>query len=136
MSERRPDRVLGGVHDDFWRWCDEGELRLQRCGTCAELNWPPHEACEACGSAALSWEKMSGAATLASWCTFVKDYTGGALPTPWPTILVALEEGPLFIANPVGFDPGEVPAGQMLRLRFLDCEDGHGRFSLPVFEKR
>ena len=136
MSERRPDRVRGGVHDAFWQWCDKGELRLQRCGQCAALNWPPREACEACGSPDFNWDRMSGEGTLWSWCTFVRDYTGGTLPTPWPTILVAVAEGPLFISNPVGFDAAETPVGQKLQLRFVDCEDGNGRFRLPAFEKR
>ena len=46
---------------------------------------------------------MSGRGTIASWCTFERDYYYGLLPIPWDTILVELEEGPLFISNPQGF---------------------------------
>jgi len=133
MVERRPDRTLGGAHDTFWDWCARGELRLQRCTSCAEFSWPPVEACEHCGGAELAWERMSGRGTVMSWCSFERDYYGGILPIPWDTILVELEEGPLFLSNPRGFGCPDIEIGMPVRLEFADCEDGAGRFSLPVF---
>jgi uncharacterized OB-fold protein len=99
MVERRPGRTLGGAHDTFWDWCARGELRLQHCAACEQFSWPPVEACEHCGDDGLAWERMSGRGTIMSWCSFERDYYGGILPLPWHTILVELEEGPLFISN-------------------------------------
>ena len=48
----------------------------------------------------LVWAPMSGRGRIVSWCTFERDYYAGILPIPWETILVELEEGPLFISNP------------------------------------
>ena len=31
MTEKRPNRTLGGNNDVFWNWCGKGELRIQRC---------------------------------------------------------------------------------------------------------
>ena len=132
---RRPDRVRGPGHDDFWDWCGKGELRLQRCGQCGHLAWPVLATCEACGSPDLRWERTSGDGTLASWCSFERDYYARLLPIPWETILVELAEGPLFISNPLGFDRHDYQAGMALKLCFLDCEDSAGRFSLPVFAR-
>jgi uncharacterized OB-fold protein len=135
MAEKRPDRTRGPRHDEFWAWCDRGELRLQSCGACGRLSWPVVDACEHCGAGGLEWVKMSGRGKIASWCTFEYDYYGGVLPIPYETILVELEEGPLFVSNPVGLTWREIEFGMPVKLAFLDCEDSAGPFRLPVFEK-
>lgn len=135
MAQQRPKRTLGERHDDFWAWCGKGELRLQRCGACNRLSWPVVRACEHCGGAELSWERMSGHGKIVSWCTFDQDYYGGVLPTPYDAILVELEEGPLFISNPKGFTERDIEMGMPVTLDFIDCEDVAGPFRLPVFAR-
>ncbi len=135
MRQRRPDRTLGPGHDRFWDWCNRGELRLQRCRDCGALAWPVVSACEACGGTALSWQRMSGRGRIAAWTTFERDYYGGILPMPWDTILVELEEGPLFLSNPRGFTWKDLRIAMPVVLTFIACEDQAGPFSLPVFEK-
>lgn len=134
MSETRPNRTLRPVDRQFWDWCAQGELRLQCCAGCGELAWPPVEACEVCGGNGFEWQRMSGEATLVSWCRFERDYYAGRLPLPWDAILVELAGGPLFLSNPLGFSTDEAVAGTKLRLAFIDCEDEAGAFRLPVFE--
>jgi uncharacterized OB-fold protein len=134
VAEKRPNRVLGPGHDDFWAWCAKGELRLQRCAACGRLSWPVAGACEHCGGEQLSWERMSGRGKLASWCAFERDYYDGLLPLPWTTILVELEEGPLFVSNPLGIAYDELALDLPVKLAFVDCEDAAGAFRLPVFE--
>lgn len=136
MSEKRPDRTLGGPHSEFWDWCAKGELRLQRCGSCGDISWPPVEACQHCGGTGLSWDRMSGSGKVASWCTFERDYYRGVLPIPWDTILIELDEGVLFLSNPQGFTWRETEIGMPVQLAFIECEDSTGPFSLPVFAKR
>jgi uncharacterized OB-fold protein len=133
MPQRRPDRTLGPGHDEFWQWCDRGELRLQRCVLCNRLCWPVLSACDHCHGTELTWEAMSGRGTIVSWCTFERDYYQGALPIPWDCILVELEEGPLFLSNPRGFKCSDIDAGMKVSVEFIACEDSAGRFSLPVF---
>jgi uncharacterized protein len=132
MTSRRPNRVMRPVDEQFWKFCADGELRLQRCLDCAHISWPPAQACEKCGRVRLSWELLSGKGTVVSWCTFERSYYE-VLPAPWDTILVELEEGPLFISNPVGFTDATTTAGMPVSVEFIDCEDDHGTFSLPVF---
>ena len=135
MTERRPNRVRGGVHDRFWEKCAQDELHVQRCAACGHLAWPAVEACDACGSPDLAFERMSGRGRLVSWCTFERDYYRGMLPIPWPTILVALEEGPMFVSNPQGFGAVGYRLDMPVRVAFIDCEDDAGAFRLPVFEQ-
>jgi uncharacterized protein len=130
---KRPDRVLGPGHDKFWEWCGKQQLRLPRCGRCGYVVWPIMQSCEKCGNEQLVWEQMSGQGRLVSWCTFERDYYAGTLAMPWDTILVELGEGPLFISNPVGFTWKDCKVGMPVQLRFIDCADQAGRFSLPVF---
>ncbi len=135
MSQRRPDRTRGPGHDDFWEYCAKGELRLQRCTACGGISWPVRKTCEFCGKTELTWDRMSGRGTVVSWCTFERDYYGGIMPIPNDTILVELEEGPLFISNPKGFSWPDTKVGMPVTLSFIDCEDSAGSFRLPVFEK-
>jgi len=115
VPQTRPDRWLGPNHDEFWRYCDNGELRLQTCVDCGGIAWPVVKACEFCGGTQLEWKPMSGRGTIVSWCTFERDYYRGMLPIPWDTILVELEEGPLFLSNPLGFSRDDIRIGSMPR---------------------
>lgn len=134
-GKARPDRTLGPRHDEFWEHCAHGELRLQRCKACAELAWPVVKTCEHCGSSDLVFAAMSGRGKVISWATFERDYYQGVLPIPWDTILVELEEGPLFISNPQGFSWPEITPEMPVRVAFIDAEDHDGPFRLPVFER-
>lgn len=131
MAEKRPDRTLGPAHDIFWEYCGKGELRLQRCADCGKISWPATLECEHCWSKNLGWERMSGRGKIVSFCSFERDYYRGALPIPWTTILVELEEGPLFLSNPK--DIAEIRFNMPVTLTFIDCEDSAGTFRLPVF---
>jgi uncharacterized protein len=135
MAERRPDRFRGPRHDEFWAWCAQGELRLQRCANCGRLTWPVVAACEHCGGAQLDWERMSGRGRIVSWCAFHYDYYRGMMPLPYDAILVELEEGPLFISNLDGFEVADLSGGEPMQVAFLDCEDSAGPFRLPVFQR-
>lgn len=134
MGERRPNRVSGRAHDEFWSYASRGELRIQRCDVCQHLSWPPVDACERCDRTQLTWQLLSGVGRVVSWCTFERRYYA-ELDVPWDTILVQLDEGPLFIANPSGFTNDDVAQGMRVRVTFLDCDDVAGGFSLPVFER-
>jgi uncharacterized OB-fold protein len=135
MGQQRPDRTLGPGHDEFWAWCNKGELRLQRCAACGKVSWPVVQACEYCQSTQLAWERMSGRGKVVSWCTFERDYYAGMLPVPWETVLVELEEGPLFISNSLELGWRDLKLNMPVTLSFLDCEDQAGPFRLPVFRR-
>lgn len=136
MPQRRPNRTLGPGHDDFWAWCEKGELRLPKCDQCGHLAWPVVSACEQCGGERFTWQHMSGRGKIVSWCTFEYDYYRGAIPVPYDTILVELEEGAMFISNPAGLSANEIAFEMPVKVEFLACEDAAGAFQLPVFGRR
>ena len=135
MAEKRPPRTLGPGHDQFWEWCGKGELRLQKCGSCGGINWPVRQTCEFCGQTEFAWEAMSGRGEVVSWCSFHQEYYGGVMPRPYDCILVELEEGVLFLSNPLGFAFEEITLGMAVGVQFIDCEDDAGAFKLPVFAR-
>lgn len=135
MAERRPNRTLGAPqHDNFWTYCNKGELRLQKCDKCSHFSWPAVTACDNCDSTDLTWQRVSGRGTIISWGTFERQYYK-ELPLPWDIILVKLVEGPLFMSNPKGFTWKGITPNMPVKLVFIDCEDKAGTFRLPVFEK-
>ena len=135
VAEKRPPRTLGRGHDTFWDWCGKGELRLQKCTSCGGINWPVRQTCEFCGSDEFAWEAMSGRGKVVSWCSFHQDYYGGTMLRPYDCLLVELEEGVLFLSNPLGFGFEDVALGMDVAVQFIACEDDAGLFSLPVFAK-
>jgi uncharacterized OB-fold protein len=54
-------------------------------------------------------------------------------PPPWAVILVELDEGPLIISRPNGFDAESAADGAPVEVRFVPAYDEHGEFRLPVF---
>jgi hypothetical protein len=134
MPQQRPDRTLGPRHEEFWEHCGNDELHLQRCADCGERAWPVVAACELCGGTDLPFDLLSGRGKVISWATFERDYYQGVLPVPYDTILIALEEGPLFISNPLGFGWQDITPDLPVQVIFIDAQDKAGPFRLPVFE--
>lgn len=132
--QRRPPRIVGPHHDTFWEYCAQGEFRLQHCPHCDSYEWPPAPACSDCLREELEWTQVSGRGRIFSHVVFERPYYAEC-PAPWPVILVALEEGPWFFSDPRDIPIDELKMDLPVRVAFLDCEDTHGPFRLPVFEK-
>jgi hypothetical protein len=96
------------------------------------LTWPPVERCEHCGDERLEWRRVAGTGELVTWATFDHQYHG-EIPVPWDTILVELDEGPLFLSNPVGFSRDMMTPAMRVEVDFIECDDDAGSFRLPVF---
>src|SRR3954470_6523876 len=48
----------------FWDGLRAGEIRLQRCDTCDRVQFYPRPHCRYCGATELTWETLSGRATV------------------------------------------------------------------------
>ena len=55
---------------------------------------------------------------------------------PWECVLVALDEGPLFISNPDSIAAKDLHPGLAVTVHFIEAEDAAGPFKLPVFRPR
>jgi uncharacterized OB-fold protein len=133
---RCADRTMRDVDLPFWEFCAKDELHMQRCAPCGAFQWPPAQACGGCSTpGGLQWQLLSGRGVLRSACLFERQYLDEC-PPPWAVILVELDEGPLIISRPDGFDAESAADGAPVEVRFVPGCDEHGEFRLPVFAQR
>jgi uncharacterized protein len=116
------DGVLLPVIDEdsgpFWEGTLAGELRVQACGGCARLRFPPRPMCPWCQSTDVEWKTMSGRGTIYSFVIphppLLPAYAAVA---PYNAVLVELDEDPTvrMVGNLVAAADAEInsvdPAG-------------------------
>ena len=136
MAETRPERPRTPYFDKFWEYCNQEEFRLQVCNKCGEKQFPPSPVCPECLSNEFTWKKMKGEGEIVSHATFIMQYYPEC-PTPWPSILVELDEGPWVMSNPRDKNCPEEDMKKATRVKvvFVDAEDKHGPFKIPLWEK-
>jgi len=131
----------------FWEGTAAGELRIQACGACGILRFPPRAMCPHCQSTERHWRAVSGRGTIWSFVVvhppILPAYTRLA---PYPVITVALEEGPALrmvgnlVSRPDGaineVDPHAIAIGQPVRVAFSSRQRADGtEVFLPVWQR-
>jgi uncharacterized OB-fold protein len=99
----------------FWDGMAAGTLRLQRCGPCGKLRFPPLPACPYCGSAEAGWEEVAPRGTLYSWVVShlaFAEWLAGEVPYTVGTVV--LDGGPKLFARITGADPGRLGPGMQM----------------------
>lgn len=77
----------------YFRFCAQGDLRLQRCKACELLRYPPGPACPWCAGNAFEWTPVSGRGSVYSY-TEVRHPVQPAFRAhvPYLALLVELDE--------------------------------------------
>ena len=132
MATPRPIRSMDPYAEQFWNYTQSKEFRLQKCSECGKFRWPPGPTCDRCLSDEFEWTLMAGRGKILSWTTFHRSYFP-EYPAPHTTIVLELDEGPLFAAYPVKIGPEDLSEGMELSLRWTDGLDEFGDYNLPVF---
>ena len=132
MATMRPVRAMDPYAEQFWAFTQQKELRLQQCADCGKFRWPPGPTCDKCLSDAFQWTAVAGRGKVLSWTTFHRSYFK-EYPAPHTVFVLELEEGPLFVAYPIGIAPADLREGMVVALRWTDGEDQFGTYNLPVF---
>ena len=132
MATPRPIRSMDPYAEQFWIYTQKKEFRLQKCSECGKFRWPPGPTCDRCLSDEFGWTPMAGRGKVLSWTTFHRSYFP-EYPAPHTTIVLELDEGPLFAAYPVEIGPEDLREGMELSLRWTDGQDEFGDYYLPVF---
>ena len=87
--------VVDEVSQPFWDGALAGELRVQRCGGCDRLRFPPRPMCPWCQSTDAGWNAMSGRGTIYSFVVAHPPLLPAfAAVAPYNVALVALDEDP------------------------------------------
>ena len=95
------ERILpapAGAAAEFYRFLARGELRLQRCASCATWRHPPRHRCASCGSLDAEWVPASGRGRVFTW-TVTHRAVDPAFTPPYAIVVVELEEGPRLVGN-------------------------------------
>ena len=115
----------------FWDYCQQRELRFQRCAACQHYQFFPRIYCTNCFSRRVEWVKASGRAKVLSF-TVVRRPVSPAFAdeVPYIVALVTLDEGPQMMTNIVGCAPDEVTIGMPVEVTFEDWSEA---ISIPKF---
>ena len=115
----------------FWEALRRGELRLQRCAQCRRLLHPPAALCPDCHSFEFEWEPASGLGTVYSYVVTRQAIHPALLDhTPFATVQVELEEGPIMVSNLIDVPPDEIQIGMRVRAVMEPIND---EVTLPYF---
>ena len=116
--------------EPFWRATAQGRFTLPHCRETGRCFWPPAPVSPFTGRPAVDWVESPGEGELFSFVVFHQKYFPG-FPTPYPVVMVKLDEGPMFLANLRGAAPDALRIGSRMRVVFDAENDG---FVLPQFE--
>jgi uncharacterized OB-fold protein len=132
MSDpKRPKPVPTPETQHYWDGAAAGELRLQRCRSCAKAYFPPRPFCPACSSRSVEVFAASGKATLYSYVINHRPVAPG-FTAPYAIAVVQLAEGPRLMTNliDVAQTPEALVLDMPLEVAFQVLDD---RTTLPVF---
>jgi hypothetical protein len=90
---------------EFWEGARRGELRIQRCRSCAKAYFFPRPFCPRCSSKDVEWFTASGKGTLYSYVINQRPAPGFQDWTPYVIAVVQLDEGPRMMTNIIGVEP-------------------------------
>jgi len=115
--------------DGFWEGTAAGELRVQACGACGALRFPPRVMCPRCQSTLRDWRAVSGRGSIWSFVVAHTPLLPAYAPfAPYPVITVTLEEDPALrmvgnlVSGPEGaindIDPDSIEIGEPVTVVF------------------
>lgn len=132
MTTRKPLPEPTPETRDYWEGARRGELRLQRCGTCAHVYLPPRPFCPRCASREVEAFTASGRGRLHSYVINYRPALGFEEEAPYSIAVVELDEGPRLMTNIVGVEqtPEALTVDMPVEVTF---EAATQEISLPKF---
>ena len=103
-----------------------GVLTLQQCSSCAHLQHPPDDVCEACGGFDLGWFASAGDGRIESVAVVTQAiHPALADRVPYAIVLVSVADAPdvLVAGNVVGTDADAIRIGDRVRVVFAEARD-------------
>jgi hypothetical protein len=120
------DWLLPALDPRSHAWFTSGTLPLQACARCARVQFPPEDACRACGSFELGTRPSAGRGAVES-VAVVHHAVHPALRSrvPYAVVLVALEDAPhvRLLGNVLNRAHDAVAIGDRVRVVFEEVKD-------------
>jgi uncharacterized protein len=111
----------------FWDAVNEKRLIVQHCVACNNLQYPPRQHCQNCGSINLDWKETNGRGHILESAVLDDSHLPmRAQDQPVNLALVTLDEDPRinFYANLPGVQVREVPVGAAVEVIFEEVAPG------------
>jgi uncharacterized OB-fold protein len=114
------------LSEQYWAAAAEGRLLIQRCTSCAHVQFYPRGHCARCLHPDPEWVAASGRGVLHAFSVVRRTpNTDFADDLPYVYALVDLEEGVRFTTNVIDADPGTLECGQPVAIVFVEREGFH-----------
>jgi hypothetical protein len=108
----------------YWEAANKGELRMQKCGECGHVRFPPSLLCARCLSDKARWVKLSGRGKVYSWIVIHQSqHPAFNADTPYNVAIIELEEGPRLHSNIVGCANEDIHIGMPVEVVFERVSD-------------
>ena len=131
MTYNKPLPKINADTKEFWNGCKQHLLKIQKCGDCGFVRYPPSFICPRCHSTETEWIVAAGKGSVYSFTVnHVAFHPAFLEDLPYVVAVVQLEEGPHILTNIVGCDPADVRCDMPVEIAWEDITD---EFSLPKF---
>ncbi len=120
----------------FWDFCQQEELRFQRCSACGRFHHPPAPGCRYCGARAQTWEPAPDEAELFSFTVVhypAAEGVGDELPYNVAIVRYPSLDDVRLISNVIDVAPGELRIGMPLALVWETAANG---LKLPRYRRK
>ena len=118
----------------YWEAAQRGELRMQQCGDCGHVRFPPSLICPVCLSSRAEWVRLSGRGTVYSWIVVHQSqHPAFNADAPYNVAIIELEEGPRLHTNLVNCLNDQIHIGLPVEVVFEKISD---EVTLPKFQPR
>jgi uncharacterized OB-fold protein len=123
----------GSLNEAFWEATLEGELLIQECPDCGNVQYYPRALCTECGAMEPDFVESDGVGTVYAYtvCHIPGDF-GFAERTPYAVATVELAEGPRMLVF-VDADPEAVEVETPVEITFWQVSDDA---AIPVARPR
>lgn len=101
----------------YWEGNRQGELRYQRCVSCAAANFGPGMVCHSCRGRNLDWVVSEGHGSVYSWTVVWRPQTP-AFDVPYAPAIVRLDEGYDLLTALVDIDHLDIAEGLRVAVQF------------------
>lgn len=117
----RPLPAMDGLAKEFYGWCQQRELRFQRCTDCGVWRHVPREMCPECGSSQWEWAKSTGRGTVFTWTVVARALMPAfQADTPYAPVVVEMDEGVRLLSSVVDCAPDQLQIGMPVEVTFED----------------
>lgn len=124
-------RTNDPLDEAFWRNCQDGVLRFQRCANCAAWRFLPRYMCARCSSPEFAWAEVAGGGAIYSWTVVHQAmHPAFAQDVPYVAAVVELDEGVRMASRLLDCHPERLGLGDRVRVTFREIGEG---FQLPCF---